>query len=224
MAISPAPPAAPMSATKWPRNSSSVVRSILLLPVLPFRRMPVMTARVDRRSVNDLARAFSALTPSVRERVKVLGPLRLVVDGGAVEVPGPKRRAVLALLALAEGRPVPVDRLVDALWPTEMPDSARQALHTHVSRLRAHLGVAATRLQTRLDGYRLDLDPADLDVTQARGLLATARTRAPRDPAGALPLLREAHALWRGPVLGDLTDVEAIATAVEGWAQLHRNI
>ena len=83
-------------------------------------------------------------------------------------MPGPKRRAVLALLALAEGRPVPVDRLVDALWPTEMPDSARQALHTHVSRLRAHLGVAATRLQTRLDGYRLDLDPADLDVTQAR--------------------------------------------------------
>ena len=76
-------------------------------------------------------------------RVEVLGPLRLVVDGVAVEVPGPKRRAVLALLALAEGRTVPVDRLVDALWPTEMPDSARQALHTHVSRLRAHLGSAA---------------------------------------------------------------------------------
>ena len=165
-----------------------------------------------------------AVDGTARVRVEVLGPLRLVVNGGAVEVPGPKRRAVLALLALAEGRPVPVDRLVDALWPTEMPDSARQALHTHVSRLRAHLGVAATRLQTRQDGYRLDLDPADLDVTQARGLLATARTRAQRDPDWALPLLREAHALWRGPVLADLTDVEAIATAVEGCAQLHRDI
>ena len=61
-------------------------------------------------------------------------------------------------------------------------------------------------------------------MTQARGLLATARTRAQRDPDWALPLLREAHALWRGPVLADLTDVEAIATAVEGCAQLHRDI
>ncbi|MDQ4092137.1 MAG: hypothetical protein M3143_01575 [Actinomycetota bacterium] len=34
-------------------------------------------------------------------RVDVLGPLRLVVDGEAVEVRGPKRRAVLALLAVA---------------------------------------------------------------------------------------------------------------------------
>ena len=165
-----------------------------------------------------------AVDETPRMRVEVLGPLRLVVDGVAVEVPGPKRRAVLALLALAEGRTVPVDRLVDALWPTEMPDSARQALHTHVSRLRGHLGGAAARLQTRQEGYRLDLDPVDLDVTQARALLATARTRAQRDPAGALPLLREANGLWRGPVLADLTDVEAIATAVEGCAQLHRDV
>ena len=165
-----------------------------------------------------------AVDETPRMRVEVLGPLRLVVDGVAVEVPGPKRRAVLALLALAEGRTVPVDRLVDALWPTEMPDSARQALHTHVSRLRGHLGSAAARLQTRQEGYRLDLDPVDLDVTQARALLATARPRAQRDPAGALPLLREANGLWRGPVLADLTDVEAIATAVEGCAQLHRDV
>ncbi|MDQ4103976.1 MAG: winged helix-turn-helix domain-containing protein, partial [Actinomycetota bacterium] len=70
--------------------------------------------------------------PSVR--VDLLGPLRLVVDGVAVDVRGPKRRAVLALLALAEGRAVTVDHLVDALWPSEVPESGRQALHSHVSR------------------------------------------------------------------------------------------
>lgn len=32
-------------------------------------------------------------------RVDLLGPLRLVVDGQPVDVPGPKRRALLALLA-----------------------------------------------------------------------------------------------------------------------------
>jgi predicted ATPase/DNA-binding SARP family transcriptional activator len=157
-------------------------------------------------------------------RVEVLGPLRLVVDGAAAEVPGPKRRAALALLALAEGRTVTVEHLVNALWPSEVPESGRQALHTHVSRLRALLGPAAPRLQTRQDGYRLELTAAELDLTQARALLATARTRGPRDPGAALPLLREAHALWRGPVLADLTDVAPIAVAVEGCAQLHREV
>src|SRR6476619_5361572 len=152
--------------------------------------------------------------PGTRMRVEVLGPLRVVGDGAPVEVPGPKRRAVLALLALAEGRTVSADRLVDALWPAEPPHAARQALHTHVSRLRAGLGPAAARLQTRQDGYRLDLD---LDLAQARRLLAAAR-----NGGEALPLLERAHALWRGPVLADLTDVTPIATAVEGCARLHR--
>jgi len=153
-------------------------------------------------------------------RVEVLGPLRVVVDGAPVEVPGPKRRAVLALLALAEGRTVSADRLVDALWPAEMPDSGRQALHTHVSRLRSHLGSASGRLQTRHDGYRLDLATDELDLAQARTLLATARAA----PADALAVLQEAHGLWRGPVLADLTDTESIAVAVAGCAQLHREL
>ena len=55
-------------------------------------------------------------------RVDVLGPLRLRVDGRSVDVRGPKRRAVLALLALAEGRTVTVDQVVDALWPDDPPD------------------------------------------------------------------------------------------------------
>jgi DNA-binding SARP family transcriptional activator len=159
-----------------------------------------------------------------RVRVDVLGPLRLAVDGKAVDVPGPKRRAVLALLALAEGRTVTVDHLVGALWPSELPDSGRPAVHTHVSRLRTHLGPAASRLQTWHDGYRLDLTADELDLAQARALLARARATGERDPEAALALLREAHGLWRGPVLADLTDVEPIATAVEGCAQLHREV
>jgi predicted ATPase/DNA-binding SARP family transcriptional activator len=157
-------------------------------------------------------------------RVEVLGPLRLVVDGVPVDVPGPKRRAVLALLALAEGRTVTVDHLLDALWPSEVPESGRQAMHTHVSRLRTHFGPAAPRLQTWHDGYRLELATDELDVAQARALLARARTLTDYNPATAFALLREAHGLWRGPVLADLTDVEPIATAVEGCRQLHREV
>ena len=159
-----------------------------------------------------------------RVRVELLGPLRLAVDGKTVDVRGPKRRAVLAMLALAEGRTVPVDFLVDALWPSEVPESGRQALHSHVSRLRGHLGPAAGRLETWPDGYRLVLEDDDLDVTRARTLLASARARLGHDPAGASTLLREARALWRGPVLADLTDVVPIATAIEECAQLHREV
>ena len=93
-----------------------------------------------------------------------------------------------------------------------MPGTGRQALHTHVSRLRAHLGPAASRLQTRHDGYRLDLAADDLDLAQARTLLARP---APPLPTPS-PCCRQAHGLWRGPVLADLTDTEPIAVAVAG--------
>jgi predicted ATPase/DNA-binding SARP family transcriptional activator len=159
-----------------------------------------------------------------RIRVEILGPLRLTVDGRTVDVRGPKRRAVLALLALAGNRTVPVDVLVDALWPSEGPESGRQALQSHVSRLRGQLGPAAARLETGPDGYRLVLDDDGLDRAEARMLLASARACAGHDPAGASALLREAMALWRGPVLPDLTDVLPIATAIEECAQLYREV
>ena len=157
-------------------------------------------------------------------RVEVLGPLRLVVKGTAVDVRGPKRRAVLALLALAEGRGVSVDHLVDALWPAEVPESGRQALHSHVSRLRVLLGPTAARLETLDGGYRLAMAPADLDVAQARALLARGRAHAGQDPVAATALLREAHDLWRGPVLADLGEVAPVASAAVELEQLHRDI
>ena len=156
--------------------------------------------------------------------VDVLGPLRLVVDGAAVDVPGPKRRAVLALLALAGGRTVTVDHLADTLWPDDSRDAGRQALHTHISRLRAHLGPAASRLQTSHAGYRLDLGRNGLDVKRARDLLASARAIKVQDPASAVARLRKALDLWRGPVMADLTDVPQIGAAAEDCANLKRDI
>ncbi|SEO47707.1 BTAD domain-containing putative transcriptional regulator [Trujillonella endophytica] len=156
--------------------------------------------------------------------VEVLGPLRLAVDGVPVDVRGAKRRAALGLLALAEGRTVAVDALVDALWPDDVPDSGRQALHSVVSRLRSDLGPAAVRLETGPAGYRLALAPDELDLTRARRLLTTARGLAGRDPAAAAALLREACDLWHGPVLPDLTVVPPIATAAQACASLRREV
>ncbi len=154
--------------------------------------------------------------------VEVLGDLRLLVAGQAVEVPGPKRRALLALLAKAEGRAVAVDHLLDALWPSASPDRARAALHTHVSRLRRHLGAAAGRLQVSGGGYRLEVEDGALDAARARELLARARQVAEEDLPAAHALLREARALWRGPVLADLDEVPPIAAWAVTLEELRR--
>ena len=155
-------------------------------------------------------------------RVEVLGDLRLLVEGQEVEVPGPKRRALLALLAKAEGRAVAVDHLLDALWPSGPPAGARAALHTHVSRLRGHLGTAADRLQATGGGYRLEVEDGALDAARARALLAQARRLADEDPPAAYAVLREASALWRGPVLADLGDVPPVAAWTVALEELRR--
>ena len=94
------------------------------------------------------------------------------VDGAPVEVPGPKRRAVLALLALAEGRTVPVDDLVDALWPSDAAGVRPPGpAHPRLPAARATSARPAARLQTRPRRLPAALGPT-LDVAQARPLLA----------------------------------------------------
>nr|WP_211210818.1 BTAD domain-containing putative transcriptional regulator [Sporichthya polymorpha] len=157
-------------------------------------------------------------------RVDVLGPLRVGAGDAEVDVRGPKRRAVLALLAVVDGRAVTDDALLDALWPDEIPDSGRAALHSHVSRLRAQLGAAGENLE-RLDGaYRLRLAADGLDLSRAAAALADARRRLATDPAAADDLARGALALWRGPVLAEFGDVPPLAAQSLACADLRRDL
>ncbi|RYP85340.1 ATPase [Nocardioides guangzhouensis] len=129
-------------------------------------------------------------------RVDVLGSLALHVAGSPVDVPGLRRRALLALLALAGREGMSDERLVDALWPDDLPANAMQALYSHVSRLRGHLGPSAGRLERRRNGYRLRLEPFELDADAAR-------RAAGQDPDTAL-------ALWRGPSLAEFRSLPAL--------------
>ena len=161
-------------------------------------------------------------TPSIS--VEVLGPLRLAVDGAPVEVPGPKRRAVLALLALAEGRTVTADEVIDALWPSQPPEAARASLHSHISRLRGHLGAAASRLEAVNGGYRLRLERGELDLQRARLDVSDARQLADVDPTEAYERLRGARQLWRGPALADLAEIVPIASRSIAFDELRREV
>ena len=168
-------------------------------------------------------RRATAVKPelSVTVRIDLLGPRRLHVDGEHSVVPGSRRRAVLALLALAEGRGVTVDELLSAVWPSEVPDSGRRALHSHVSRVRGHLGRAADRLVREGDSYRLVLLPGELDVVEVRQLAG----RSERAAAGeAVGLLRDALGQWRGTALDEFADVAPLAAAGVGLEELRRDL
>lgn len=92
-----------------------------------------------------------------------------VIDGPAVQVAelelqirSGRSRAVLACLVLRHGRPVSLERLVDALWGDAPPRSARNSVQRFVSDLRRDLGPVADRIVTAPGGYVFA--PASSDV------------------------------------------------------------
>ena len=94
---------------------------------------------------------------------RILGPLEVVDRGRPVAPGGPKQRALLAVLLLTPNRPVSVDRLIDALWPTRPPADASNALQFHVSQLRKLLGDGGVIL-TQESGYLIRVDPDQVDL------------------------------------------------------------
>lgn len=63
----------------------------------------------------------------------------MVHSGTPVDIGAPKQRAVLAMLLLAQGRVVSVDRLIDAVWGDDPPASATASLQAYISNLRRAL-------------------------------------------------------------------------------------
>src|SRR5262245_15764716 len=132
---------------------------------------------------------------------RILGPLQVLDEGREVPLGGAKQRALLALLLLDPNRVVSRDRLIDELWHTDPPDTARTALQVYVSQLRKALG--RDLILTQPPGYLIRVSDGELDFHRFERLVATARTE---EPAQAALLLREGLALWRGAALAELGD------------------
>jgi DNA-binding SARP family transcriptional activator len=131
-------------------------------------------------------------------RIGLLGPVTAGPDGTPAPG-GPMVRGALARLALDAGRPVGTETLVDALWGDAPPDTVVNALQVLVSRLRRALG--ADLVERAPGGYRLAVDPQEVDALRFGTLVAQARRA---EPAQARALLAEATGLWRGPALADV--------------------
>ncbi|WP_328472186.1 AfsR/SARP family transcriptional regulator [Actinoplanes sp. NBC_00393] len=129
--------------------------------------------------------------------VRLLGPVELRGEDGAVH-PGPaKQRAVLAALALKANRPVALNRLTELLWAGQPPASAVANIRNHVAALRRTLG---TRIVSRDGAYQLTLAPHELDAAEFRRLAESGHTALSLgEPARAEADLAAAMLLWRGP-------------------------
>jgi len=125
-------------------------------------------------------------------------------DGQPMDVGGRLPQALLVALALAEGRPVPADQLLDQVWAG--PEfGGRNRLQVHISRLRKMLG--SDRILTRAGGYSLAIPGGVLDAARFGQLAADGRAALQRqDPAAARRLLRQALGLWRGRPLAEFAD------------------
>ncbi|SCL57758.1 DNA-binding transcriptional activator of the SARP family [Micromonospora eburnea] len=134
-------------------------------------------------------------------QVRLLGPVDVTVNGRPRPVPGLRRKAVLAALALQPGQPVSVVRVIQVTWDGKPPATAVNTLQSHVSYLRRTIGLGTT-IVARPPGYLLDVGAEGTDLQVASGLIRQARCSA--DPATAASRLRAALALWRGRPLTDV--------------------
>jgi DNA-binding SARP family transcriptional activator len=149
-------------------------------------------------------------------RYLILGPLAVRDGETEVALRGGQQRKLLAILLLHAGGAVSSDRLIDALWDGQPPDTAAKALQGYVSSLRKQLGQEA--VETVGGGYRLDVTSEDLDAGRYEVLLGEARGL---DRAPAAAKLREALALWRGSALADFAYEDFARHEIERLEELH---
>jgi DNA-binding SARP family transcriptional activator len=163
-------------------------------------------------------------------RFRILGSLDVRDDTGrALDLGGPKQRAVLASLLVAQGRPVSVDRLTEQVWADEPPANPETSLQAYVSNLRRSLEPdrkpreAPRLLVTRPAGYALLADRAAVDATAFEDEVGAGRDAlAAGDAAGGRELLQRALDRWAGPPLPELAGAGWVDEATSWLTGLYR--
>ena len=140
-------------------------------------------------------------------QVRVLGSVRVESHGVEVPIPMGKPLALLARLALAQGRAVSAEQLVVALWGDDAAPSAAKTLQVHMSTLRSRIREVGIGVSLTSSGYMLEVDDDEIDVIRfeslaEEGLLAMATGR----PELAGRMLRQALQLWSGEPLANVLD------------------
>ncbi|GAA3726374.1 BTAD domain-containing putative transcriptional regulator [Salinactinospora qingdaonensis] len=145
---------------------------------------------------------------------RVLGALEITRDGVRVPVPSRRQRALLVRLLVGDGRVVPADDLITAVWEDDPPRRAQHALHTQVSRLRSLLAPACELVVTQPPGYALPVAPETVDARRFEAAIERARALLAETPTAAAETFNAALTLWRGPAYAEFAESFAQAAAV----------
>ena len=151
---------------------------------------------------------------------RLLGPFEVVgSDAEPVELGPPQQRALLALLTLWSPGTAAVDEIIDALWHTAPPSTARNLVQVYVSRLRKTLQVVpGVEVVTRPPGYALEIEPDAVDARRFERLATDGRR--PARPQERAARLADALSLWRGQALADLARFEFLVPEITRLTEL----
>ncbi|WP_160167416.1 BTAD domain-containing putative transcriptional regulator [Nocardiopsis valliformis] len=140
--------------------------------------------------------------------ILVLGPVRASTNGRDHRLGGPKQQALLACLALARGRALPLEQLVADLWDGAPPRDPVHALQARISRLRSVLPVQIDFLD---GGYRLAPATVQTDAARFERLCEQADLLLEEgNPVQAAGCLHSALGLWRGQAFAGLPDIPVL--------------
>ncbi|MBF9134356.1 winged helix-turn-helix domain-containing protein [Plantactinospora sp. S1510] len=170
-------------------------------------------------------------------RFEILGPQRAWQDSQELDLGPGKQRAVLTVLLLHAGRPVPTTRIVDAVWAEDPPANGPNVVQKYVAGLRRVLEpdrsprTPGQVLSLTDAGYLLRVGTDELDLLRFEQRTRRAQVaRAEGRSAEAVDELRAALDLWRGDPLEGLVGsffdsarhrlVDMRTAALETWAEL----
>ncbi|GAA3949576.1 BTAD domain-containing putative transcriptional regulator [Actinoplanes auranticolor] len=170
-------------------------------------------------------------------RFEILGDVRALRGAEEVDLGPAKQRAVLAVLLLHAGHPVPTHQIVDAVWGDEPPENGANVVQKYVAGLRRVLEPERSPrspgelIALANGGYVLRVEAGALDADRFQAGLAQATAeRKAGQLAEAADTLRRSLGLWQGEALAGLTGpafdsarnrlTDARATAWEKWADI----
>ncbi|WP_431909703.1 BTAD domain-containing putative transcriptional regulator [Micromonospora carbonacea] len=157
-------------------------------------------------------------------QLKILGKIDVLADGHCVPLCGVKPKQLLAALLLHANTLVPTERLIDALWPDDPPQSALDNLRTYATAIRRSMRSTTDSrilLTTSRAGYLLAVPAEALDLSRFRELTALSQEAlGAGDLAGTAGNLNQALSLWTGAAGEGLPRVGWLGSALESLDEL----
>ena len=170
------------------------------------------------------------LVQSQSMRFEVLGPLQIARDGAVLALTSRRQVALLANLLVADGKAVPAESLIEAVWGHDLPSDPTNTLQHAISQLRKLVEPerrpreAATVLISSGSGYRLDLVGHEFDADEfSAGVEQTQQLLDSGQVDEAQTTIDSALALWRGEAYADIAYEDYARPESERLAELRAN-